>query len=418
MLNLKYIGESISYPISFKNISDTICQITGDFPVKAGGFTLSRIGKNDAWNYSGYATVYRQIDGGAQFSNDESVFIPRITFSAGTGGTLNGESTQEAHNYEDLEIPTPEPAENYVLSGWEPEIPASGEIPDHRAFRALFLYVPTLEEVQAQKVSELQAAGSVAMSSSVEYEGVQYPYTAGLRDVTENALTTGKQVTVRDIDEVRHELDPAASKMLYVAQEQNRVQAQEYTAQLIAHVLELSDKEEIGKIIYGVELTEDRKAQYEQAVSAQMSVITAAVNVIEAQAEQARISAESNTDEQAYFVSVLYDYWPDVPDGTMLPEGKIVSYSDGILYRVNEGQGHQKQSTWTPDTAVSIFTPIPNPNESGTIDNPITWIEGMEAKEGKYYISNGIKYLCIESSGIGLWGDPADLERYFQIVTE
>ena len=147
-----------------------------------------------------------------------------------------------------------------------------------------------------------------------------------------------------------------------------------------------------------------------------MSVITAAVNMIEAQAEQARISAESNTDEQAYFVSVLYDYWPDIPDGTMLPEGKILLYSDGILYRVNEGQVHQKQSTWTPDTAVSIFTPIPNPNEDGTIDNPIAWVEGMEAEKGKYYISDGIKYLCIESSGIGLWGNPADLPRYFEVT--
>lgn len=40
----------------------------------------------------------------------------------------------------------------------------------------------------------------------------------------------------------------------------------------------------------------------------------------------------------------------------------------------------------------------------------------MESEEGKYYISNGIKYLCIESSGIGLWGDPADLVRYFQVA--
>ena len=93
MLELKYIGESISYPVSFKNVSATICQITGDFPVKAGGFTLSRIGKDDAWDYSGYSTIYRQIDGGAQFSNDGSVFIQRVTFSSGAGGTLNGEST-------------------------------------------------------------------------------------------------------------------------------------------------------------------------------------------------------------------------------------------------------------------------------------------------------------------------------------
>ena len=170
MLELKYIGESISYPISFRNLSETICQITGDFPVKAGGFTLSRIGKDDAWDYSGYATVYRQIEGGAEFSNDGSVFVPQITFSAGAGGALTGESAQKAHNYEDLEIPTPEPAENYVFSGWEPEIPASGEISDDQRFRAVFEYISPLNEVQENKVAEMNAAMESAIAYGAEVQ--------------------------------------------------------------------------------------------------------------------------------------------------------------------------------------------------------------------------------------------------------
>ena len=369
MLEMKYIGEDTAHQVSFRNLSDHVCELSGDFPVKTGGFTLSRIEKNDAWDYSGYATVYRQIDGGAQFSDDSSIFIPQVTFSSGTGGTLNGESTQEAHNYEDLEIPTPEPEENYVFSGWEPKIPASGEIPDHQAFRALFLYVPTLEEVQAQKVSELQAAGSAAMTSSVEYEGVQYPYTAGLRDVAENAITTGKQVTVRDAEEESHELEPTAVKALYVSQEQNRVQAQEYTAQLVAHVQELSDKDEISQITYGTELPEGRKAQYEQAVSAQMGVITAAVDMIEAQAGQARISAESNSDEQALNVVALYANWENLPEGTTLAVGVRLNYQ-GVLYKVLTE--HQKQAAWNPVDAPSLFAKvlIPDPGEIPEWEQP------------------------------------------------
>ena len=245
---------------------------------------------------------------------------------------------------------------------------------------------------------------------------MQYPYTADLRDVAESALSTGKTVIVRDGGGAARVLEPAAVKSLYVTQEQIRVQAQEYTAQLVSHVQDLSDKEEINAISYGAELPESRKEQYEQAVTAQMGVITAMVDMVEAQARQARISAENNTDEQAYEAAALYEYWPDILEGTMLQAGKIVRHSDGILYRVKEGQGHQKQSTWSPDTAASLFTPIPKPEESGTEDNPIAWVEGMESEEGKYYISNGIKYLCIESSGIGLWGDPADLARYFQVA--
>ena len=133
---------------------------------------------------------------------------------------------------------------------------------------------------------------------------------------------------------------------------------------------------------------------------------------------QAKINAAENTDEQAYAVKTLYDCWADIPVGTMLPAGKIVLHSDGVLYRVKEGQGHEKQATWAPDVSPSLFTPIPKASETGTQDNPITWVEGMESEEGKYYTDEGVLYLCIESSGIGLYGKPKDLARYFSPVNE
>ena len=111
--------------------------------------------------------------------------------------------------------------------------------------------------------------------------------------------------------------------------------------------------------------------------------------------QQAKINSAGNTDEQAYEVAALYDYWPDIPDGTYLAAGKIVSHSDGILYRIIEGQGHKKQATWSPDVAVSMFTPIPKEGESGTVDNPITWVSGMVSEEGKYYTDEDVIYLCI-----------------------
>lgn len=132
--------------------------------------------------------------------------------------------------------------------------------------------------------------------------------------------------------------------------------------------------------------------------------------------QQAKINSAGNTDEQAYEVAALYDYWPDIPDGTYLSEGKIVSHSDGILYRVIEGQGHNKQANWSPDVAVSMFNPIPKADESGTIDNPITWVSGMVSEVDKYYSDEGVVYLCIESSGVGLYAQPKDLPRYFQAI--
>ena len=143
-----------------------------------------------------------------------------------------------------------------------------------------------------------------------------------------------------------------------------------------------------------------------------------ALEKLAAMRQQAEISAAGNTDEQAYAVKALYDYWPDIPEGTKLPAGKIILHSDGILYRVKEGQGHEKQATWAPDVSSSMFTPIPKASETGTQDNPITWVEGMESEDGKYYIDEGVLYQCIESSGIGLYGKPKDLARYFSPVVE
>lgn len=131
--------------------------------------------------------------------------------------------------------------------------------------------------------------------------------------------------------------------------------------------------------------------------------------------QQAKINAESNTNEQAYKTYELYDNWENVPENTFLEEGKKVGYKD-ILYSVNT-PGHNKQSTWTPDAAVSLFTPIPI-NQAGTINDPITWVSGMISEIGKYYADEGLTYLCIESSGIGLYAQPKDLPRYFVLVEE
>lgn len=74
MLNINYIGDNATYPINFNLISDNIVELKGDFPIRTDGFTLSRPEHDDNWDYSAYTTVYREIDGGAQFSNDGSVY--------------------------------------------------------------------------------------------------------------------------------------------------------------------------------------------------------------------------------------------------------------------------------------------------------------------------------------------------------
>lgn len=76
MLNLKYVGENTNYKVEFKSLSSNVVQITGNFPVKEKGFTCWRDeDQDDTWDYTGFKTVYRTFDGGAQFSNDGSKYV-------------------------------------------------------------------------------------------------------------------------------------------------------------------------------------------------------------------------------------------------------------------------------------------------------------------------------------------------------
>lgn len=75
MLELKYIKLKSSYEVDFIQISENVVEIRGDFPIKTHGFTLSRPGQNDDWDYSDFTTIFRTLENGAQFSNDESVYV-------------------------------------------------------------------------------------------------------------------------------------------------------------------------------------------------------------------------------------------------------------------------------------------------------------------------------------------------------
>lgn len=127
---------------------------------------------------------------------------------------------------------------------------------------------------------------------------------------------------------------------------------------------------------------------------------------------QAKINCVENTDEQALKVQTLYPDWERIAEGTTLTTKDRVNYM-GILYNVITE--HQKQSTWNPKDASTLFRPTREESQ-GTIDNPIVWVSGMEAEKDLYYIDEDIKYLCIESSGVGLYAQPKDLPRYFNVV--
>lgn len=114
MLLLRYLNEKEKHSVSFKTVSRNIVQVTGDFPIKTSGFMLSREGKEENGDYSAYTTVYREVEGGVQFSNDGSVYIPPEP------------------------MPDPEP------------------------------YVPTLEEVREMKIAEMSSVSDQIIQSGID----------------------------------------------------------------------------------------------------------------------------------------------------------------------------------------------------------------------------------------------------------
>lgn len=141
MLTLKYTGQEAIHNVEFSRISGNVVQLLGDLPFSDTGFTLSREGKNDNWAYPEYTTLYRQVEGGLQFSDNGSIYV---------------------------EPTLPDPV---------PEKP----------------YIPTLEEVKAAKKQEIYATYNVDVVAGVDVElstGTQrFPLTAEDRE-----FLFGKQI--------------------------------------------------------------------------------------------------------------------------------------------------------------------------------------------------------------------------------
>lgn len=189
MLTLKYSGEKTGYEVLFKSVNSHVVQITGYFPVKQKGFMLYRDGVEEPLgDYSDYKTVYREVEQGAQFSDDESVYaapLPTVLFVSGYGGSIDGEAFQKAGRYEDLNVPTPVPVDGYEFAEWKPGIPTEGEINGNISFQAVFAYIETLDEAKEKKVAEMNA---------VQQEII----TAGIDVTLSNGMTDHFDLTDRD----------------------------------------------------------------------------------------------------------------------------------------------------------------------------------------------------------------------------
>lgn len=114
-------------------------------------------------------------------------------------------------------------------------------------------------------------------------------------------------------------------------------------------------------------------------------------------------------DKDALEVLELYPQWQSGKD---YATGDRVKY-DGKLWKVV--QGHTSLESWKPNVATSLFVQVQIDSQAGTKDNPIPFSLNMELVEGKYYLDEGITYLCIESLNQCFW-HLANIPRYAQAI--
>lgn len=101
--------------------------------------------------------------------------------------------------------------------------------------------------------------------------------------------------------------------------------------------------------------------------------------------------------------------------GKTLPAGKIVSWADR-LWRVR--QEHTAIGVYEPSLALASLYEVIEKEHSGEFDDPIPYMPPMEIFADKYYIQEGVIYVCIRDSQIALTHNLADLVANYVTVVD
>lgn len=127
------------------------------------------------------------------------------------------------------------------------------------------------------------------------------------------------------------------------------------------------------------------------------------------------VNTMSLTDNDTLSVKSVYPEWETLI-GKEVKQGDKMQ-CDGRLWKVL--QQHTVQEQWRPGTGTeSLYTEIVE-TASGTADDPIPYNNNMELEQGKYYIQDGITYLCTRNTEIPVYQPLADLVGiYVELYSE
>lgn len=155
--------------------------------------------------------------------------------------------------------------------------------------------------------------------------------------------------------------------------------------------------DELNEKIQNVEkTTKEMESQIEQSTSMQNQLQVASMFFV-----------KTNTtipDDVALLMSDLFITWEEaLNDGKKLENGVIIN-DGGQLYRVVQEGGVTPQEHQAPhdEGMLAVYRPI-DTEHSGTQDDPIPFVEGMDTFNGKYYGYKGKIYLCKQDMTPCVW---------------
>ena len=106
-------------------------------------------------------------------------------------------------------------------------------------------------------------------------------------------------------------------------------------------------------------------------------------------------------------------FYPEWAAGTDYAVDYKVQHKDR-LYRCR--QAHTSQEGWSPDITPAMWEVV-DVTHAGTLDDPIPAVPNMQYYTGKYYIEDGMIYLCTRDTGQAIAQLPGDLIGvYFTVV--
>ena len=127
-------------------------------------------------------------------------------------------------------------------------------------------------------------------------------------------------------------------------------------------------------------------------------------------------AAAKLTDSEALTSAELFERW----SGRAYTAGERLT-DGGVIYKAK--QDRAANPTWQPSLTPALWEPLALPTETGTADNPITAVAGMNYVTGLYYKEGDKLYICkragmTDGTEIMLYYLPSQLiGQYFEEVS-